>query len=93
MLKQSKSQIAGLKVKVVAEKKLRETAEKLSSDLEESLATSTENLEKAKTEFSNEKAALVKRAEEAELKLEPVTQELQTLKGHITQMCIAIFGK
>lgn len=43
--------------------------------------------------MSKKKAALLKRTEEAELKLQPVTQELQRLKGHITDMCISIFGK
>lgn len=93
MLKQAESQVAGLEKQVTTEIELREKAEKLSSDFEESLINCTDKLEKATTEFANEKAALLKRAEEAESKLEPVTQELQRLKGHITQMCIAIFGK
>jgi hypothetical protein len=93
MLNQAESLVVGLKKQVPTEKELREKAKKLSSDFEESLISCTDKLEKAKTSFADEKAALLKHAEEAESKLEPITQELQTLKSHIQQMCIAIFGK
>jgi hypothetical protein len=50
-------------------------------------------VEKTKKAFKEERNILTKHAEEAESKLEPITQELATLKDHILKMCIAIFGK
>ena len=44
-------------------------------------------------ETEAERAAQAVRAEEAEAKLELATQGLTTLKGQITAMCRAIFGK
>lgn len=93
MLKQATAETADLKEELIKEKKLREEAEKLSADFEKSLITCTDNLDKAKTEFAQEKADLLKRAEEADSKLKPVTEELETLKDHITKMGVAIFGK
>ena len=59
-----------------------------------------ENIEQLKNTFSadkdsweTEKAALLKRAEEAEAALKPVTDELSGLKQQITNMSLAIFGK
>jgi hypothetical protein len=93
MLNQAESQAANFQKDLNTEKKLREKVESLSSDFHKSLLNVTDTLEKTKIAFNEEKAALLKRAEEAESKLEPVTQELSTLKGHITDMCNAIFGK
>ena len=77
--------------------KLQQTeTSKAKSDLKASL----EEIEKLKAGFDAEratwesdKAALVKRAEEAEAQLKPVTDELAGLKQHITLMTSAIFGK
>jgi hypothetical protein len=40
-----------------------------------------------------EQAALTKRADDAEGQLKLVSEELQTLKRHISRMTSAIFGK
>lgn len=93
MLSQASQEIAELKEEVRAEKGKHEAAEKLSSDFEESLHNVTDKLEKAKTDFANEKETLTRRADEAEAKLGPVTQEHKTLKGHVIRLCAAIFGK
>lgn len=93
MLDQANTEIAGLREQVKTEKELRETAKRLSYDFEKSLIQCTDNLEKIETAFAEEKTTLVQCAEDAESKLKPVAQELRTLKGHITQMCISIFGK
>ena len=59
-----------------------------------------ENIEQLKQNFSvdrtgweTEKAALLKRAEDAEAALKPVTDELSGLKHQINSMTAAIFGK
>lgn len=55
MLTQAGQEIAELKDNFKEEKGKREAAEKLYSDFQESLLKVTENLEKAKTDFANEK--------------------------------------
>ena len=57
-------------------------------------------LEKARAELTayqktaeSEKTALIKRADDAESWLKTVSDELQTLKNHISRMTSAIFGK
>ena len=62
--------------------------------------SSLENIEKIKANFDAERAAwdtenatLLKRAEDAESQLKPVTEELSGLKSRISQMIAAIFGK
>jgi hypothetical protein len=67
---------------------------------ESKLKAVLEDNEKIKAKFDTEratwdteKAALVKRAEDAENQLKSVTEELSGLKGHISQMTAAIFGK
>ena len=64
------------------------------------LKTALENIEKLKKDFSAErtdwdieKAALLKRAEDAKAALKPVTDELSGLKQQINNMTAAIFGK
>jgi len=64
------------------------------------LKTALENIEKLKKDFSaertgrdTEKAALLKRAEDAEAALKPVTDELSGLIHQINSMTAAIFGK
>ena len=59
-----------------------------------------ENTEKMKKDFSaeragwdTEKAALLKRAEDVEAALKPVTDELSGLKQQINSITAAIFGK
>ena len=43
--------------------------------------------------LETKKANLLKRTEDAEAQLKPVTEELSGLKQHISQMIAAIFGK
>jgi hypothetical protein len=43
--------------------------------------------------WETKKAALLKRAGDAEAALKPVTEELSGLKRHVNQMTAAIFGK
>ena len=43
--------------------------------------------------WDTEKATLMKRAEDAEAALKPMTEELSGLKRHINHMTAAIFGK
>ena len=93
LLTQAGQEIAELKEEVKAEKGKREAAEKLSSDYQESLLNVNDSLEKTKTDFAKEKETLTRRAEQAEAKLGPVTQELNTLKGYVSRLCIAVFGK
>ena len=57
-------------------------------------------LEKVRAEFTayqkmaeSEKTLLTKRADDADSRLETVSDELQTLKNHISRMTSAIFGK
>ena len=57
-------------------------------------------LEKARAELTAyqktteaEKTALIKRADDAESRLKTVSDELQTLKNHISRMTSAFFGK
>ena len=64
------------------------------------LKTALENIEQLKQNFNiekdgweTEKAALLKRAEDAEAALKPVTDELSGLKQQIDIMSPAIFGK
>ena len=59
-----------------------EVSKKLKSDF---------NMQRAGWE--TEKAALLKRAEDLEAALKPVTEELSGLKRHVNQMTAAIFGK
>ena len=64
------------------------------------MKTALENIEQLKQNFNTdrsgwetEKAALLKRAEDAEIALKPVTDELSGLKQQINNMSSAIFGK
>ena len=76
-----------------------QTQQSETSKAKSELKTALEDKERLKKDFSSkrkrwdiEKAALLKRAEEAEAALNMVTEELSGLKQHINQMTIAIFG-
>ena len=83
----------GLQKELKTECKQRKRVEAPSVYVQESVAMAKENLQAAKAAHEEEKATRVKRAEEAEGQLEPVTEELNTLKCHITNMTVAVFGK
>ena len=68
---------------------MRKEAEESAAEANKSLVIVRNTLQ----ETEAARAAQAARAEEAKTKLEPVTQELATLKGQITAMCRAIFGK
>jgi chromosome segregation ATPase len=81
-------------------KKSLETQQSERAKAELSLKSPLENIEKIKANFDveratweTEKATLLKREEDAEAQLKPVTEELSGLKQHISQMTAAIFGK
>ena len=56
----------------------------------ENLKTSFSTKEKA---WENEKTLLTRRAETAETALKEISTELNSLKGQVSQMVAAIFGK
>ena len=89
MLDQVEAQASFFQKEARKEKKLRKRAEESSAEANKSLVIVRSTLQ----ETEAARAALAACAEEAEAKLEPVTQELATLKGQITAMCRAIFGK
>jgi hypothetical protein len=76
-----------------AKKKLRTDAESAVTDLEQAAASAAKKLKSLTAEHDKERAALLKRAENAEGRLKPVTEELLGHKRHIYQMTHAIFGK
>lgn len=87
------SNIANLKKSLATQQNERAKAEL-------SLKSSLEDIEKIKANFDGEratweteKATLVKRAEDAEAELKSKTEELTSLKWHISRMTAAIFGK
>lgn len=77
----------------MAEKKLRVNAQSAAADLEKAASLAAEKLKTLVAEHEKERKALLKRAEEAEWRLKPVTEELSGLKRQIYQMTHAIFGK
>ena len=52
-----------------------------------------ESFKKKRADWATEKSALIKRAEDAEAALKPVTDEVTSIKRHVHAMTIAIFGK
>ena len=89
MLDQVETLAAGFRKEARKEKILRQEYEKTAAEANKALAIVRATLQ----ETEAARAAQAMRAEEAEAKLEPVMQELMTLKGQITTMCRAIFGK
>ena len=74
--------------------------ETASTKTKDELVLALANMEKLKKDFEAErstwevqKAALEKRAKDAEAALNPVTEELSGLRQHIDDMTSAIFGK
>lgn len=76
-----------------------QTQQSETSKAKSELKTALENIEKLRKDFSanrtgweTEKAAILKKAEDAEAALKPVTDELSDLKHQINSMTAAIFG-
>ena len=70
------------------------------SEAEKKWRVAVKELEKTQADFAafkktaeSEQAALTKRADDAEGRLKVASEELQTLKRHISRMTSAIFGK
>ena len=92
-INQQVSQIADLQENLKSQQ--AETT-KAKDELKTALTTMEQLKEWFKSEQANwdtEKAGLLKRAENAEAALEPVTEELSGLKRQINAMTSAIFGK
>ena len=92
-INQQTSQIADLRANL--ETQQAETT-KAKDELKTALTTMEQLKEWFKSEWTNwdtEKAGLLKRAEDAEAALKPVTKELTRLKRQINAMTSAIFGK
>ena len=92
-LKKKESQLADLQENI---KSQQAEASKAKDELTSTLAA----MEKLKEDFKNErakwdaeKATLVKRAEDVEMALKQVTEELTGLKRQIDAMTSAVFGK
>ena len=76
------------------------TQQSETSKAKSELKTALEDIEKLKQNFSadktgweNKREALLKRAEDAEAALKPVTDEFSGLRHQINNMTSAIFGK
>ena len=89
MLDQVETQAVGFRKEAKKEKKLRQEYEEAAAEAKKAFAIVRATLQ----ETEDARAAQATRAKEVEAKLEPATQELTTLKGQITAMCRAIFGK
>jgi hypothetical protein len=89
----TESNLTGLKKEFGVEQTLRIKAESgLQYSIEEPKKVKAA-FETERATFETKKAALIKRAEDAEGQLKAVTKELDWLKCHITQMTQATFGK
>ena len=89
MLDQVETQAAGFRKKAKKEKKSCQAYVEAAAEAKKALAIVRATLQ----ETEAARAALATRSEEAEKQVEPVTQELTTLKNQITAMTRAIFGK
>jgi hypothetical protein len=92
-LTQDESQLGDLKIRLEyqeAETRKADAKFKFSLDENEKLKT---GFSAERSSWAEEKAALLKRAEDAEAALKPVTEELSGLKRQINSMTAAIFGK
>ena len=92
-LKTKESQVADLQENL-------KTQQAETSKPKEELATALsameqlkEGFKKERADWATEKSALIKRAEDAEAALKPVTDELTSIKRHVHAMTTAIFGK
>lgn len=92
-LSEKDSQLNDLKANV-------KTQQSQTSKAKSELKTALENIEQLKQNFDTDKngwetgkVALLKRAEDDEAALKPVTEELSGLKQQINIMSSAIFGK
>ena len=92
-LNEKESQVKDLRANI-------QTQQSETSKAKSKLKTALENIELLKQNFSTdrtswetEKVDLLKRAEDAEAALKPVTDDLSGLKHQINSMSSAIFGK
>ena len=74
------------------ESEIKSSTSKLQMSLSETETLKTSFAAKEKT-WENEKTLLTRRAETAETTLKEISTELNNLKGRVSQMVAAIFGK
>jgi len=89
----AESDLTGLKENVASQQTAR-------AEAEEKWRVAIKELEKVQADFTafkktteSKEAALTKRANDADQQLKLASEELQTLKRHISRMTSAIFGK
>jgi uncharacterized protein (DUF2141 family) len=92
-LEAAESELTSLKGNLASQQTAR-------SEAENKWRVAIEDLEKTQVDFAlfkktaeTEQAALTKRADDAEGRLTVVSEELQSLKRHISRMTSAIFGE
>ena len=87
------SQLTDAKTRLASqEAEIKSANSKLQISLSETENLKTSFIAKKKT-WADEKTLLTQRAEKAEAALEEVSTELNGLKGRVSQMVAAIFGK
>ena len=89
----AESELTGVKENLAAQQTAR-------SEAEQKWRVAVKELEKTRADFAafkktaeSEKATLTKCTDDAEGRLNVASEELQTLKRHISRMTYAIFGK
>ena len=92
-LSELNSQLTDAKTRLASqESEIKSSTSKLQMSLSETETFKTSFAAKEKT-WENEKTLLTRRAETAETALKEISTKLNNLKGQVSQMVAAIFGK
>ena len=92
-LSELNSQLTDAKTRLASqESEIKSSTSKLQISLSETEKLKTSFAAKEKT-WEDEKTLLTRRAETAETALKEISTELNSLKGQVSQMVAAIFGK
>ena len=92
-LSELNSQLTDAKTRLASqESEIKSSTSKLQMSLSETETLKTSFAAKEKT-WENEKTLLTRRAETGETALKEISTELNNLKGRVSQMVAAIFGK
>ena len=92
-LKMKESQVTDLQENVKTQQaETSKAKEELASALS-AMEQLKESFKKKRADWTTEKSALIKQAEDAEAALKPVADELTSIKRHVHAMTTAIFGK
>ena len=92
-LKTKESQVADLQENVKSQQaETSKAKEELTSALS-AMEQLKEGFKKERADWTTEKSALTKRAQDAEAALKPMADELASIKRHVHAMTSAIFGK